>query len=48
MNHSPRFWRVVARICPDWKRAKVWLDTHGNGLHRYGEDGTPPESAEPY
>ncbi|HVX79131.1 MAG TPA: SprT family zinc-dependent metalloprotease [Bradyrhizobium sp.] len=36
MNHSPRFWRVVARICPSVERAKNWLDTYGNDLHRYG------------
>ena len=36
MNHSARFWRVVARICPSVERAKAWLDTHGNDLHRYG------------
>ena len=36
MNHSPRFWRVVARICPSAERAKRWLDTCGNDLHRYG------------
>ncbi len=36
MNHSPRFWRVVARVCPHVERAKRWLDTHGNDLHRYG------------
>jgi hypothetical protein len=36
MNHSPRFWRTVLRLCPDARRAKVWLDTHGAGLHRYG------------
>ena len=36
MNHSPRFWRVVARICPSAERAKKWLDTYGNDLHRYG------------
>jgi predicted metal-dependent hydrolase len=36
MNHSPRFWRLVGRICPHTERAKVWLDTHGNDLHRYG------------
>jgi predicted metal-dependent hydrolase len=47
MNHSPRFWRVVERICPDWKRAKAWLNTQGTALHRYGEDAqrpTPPET----
>ena len=36
MNHSPRFWRVVARVCPSVERAKNWLDTYGNDLHRYG------------
>jgi predicted metal-dependent hydrolase len=36
MNHSPRFWRVVARICPSVERAKRWLDNYGNDLHRYG------------
>ena len=36
MNHSARFWKVVARICPATERAKRWLDTHGNDLHRYG------------
>jgi predicted metal-dependent hydrolase len=36
MNHSARFWRVVGRICGSVERAKVWLDTHGNDLHRYG------------
>ena len=39
MNHSRRFWRVVARMCPDWHRPKAWLNTHGTALHRYGEDG---------
>jgi predicted metal-dependent hydrolase len=36
MNHSPRFWRLVNRICADANRAKVWLDVHGSDLHRYG------------
>ena len=36
MNHSPRFWRVVGRVCSSVERAKSWLDTHGNDLHRYG------------
>jgi predicted metal-dependent hydrolase len=38
MNHSPRFWRVVGRICPSSERAKGWLDNCGNDLHRYGID----------
>jgi predicted metal-dependent hydrolase len=36
MNHSARFWRVVARVCDHVDRAKKWLDTSGNDLHRYG------------
>jgi predicted metal-dependent hydrolase len=36
MNHSHRFWRVVAGICPEMERAKAWLTQHGNDLHRYG------------
>jgi predicted metal-dependent hydrolase len=36
LNHSPRFWRLVARIYPEVERAKVWLDVHGTDLHRYG------------
>ena len=36
MNHSARFWRVVGRVCSHVERAKRWLDTHGNDLHRYG------------
>jgi hypothetical protein len=36
MNHSPRFWRLVEKICPNVGRAKVWLDAHGADLHRYG------------
>ena len=29
-------WRTVGRICPHTERAKRWLDTQGNDLHRYG------------
>ena len=39
MNHSPRFWRLVERICPNVARAKAWLDAHGTDLHRYGMPG---------
>ena len=36
MNHSPRFWRLVHRMCPDSERAKTWLNANGTDLHRYG------------
>lgn len=38
MNHSRRFWRLVERIYPDFRRAKAWLDAHGGDLHRYGAE----------
>jgi predicted metal-dependent hydrolase len=28
MNHSRRFWREVARLCPDFARAERWLKEH--------------------
>ena len=31
-NHSRRFWRVVARLCPDWQQAERWLRQHGKEL----------------
>jgi predicted metal-dependent hydrolase len=43
MNHSPRFWRLVDRLCPDVRRAKAWLDMHGTELHRYGSPRAPTE-----
>ncbi len=36
MNHSPRFWRLLARLAPEMQQAKGWLDLHGSDLHRYG------------
>lgn len=36
MNHGRGFWRLVERICPEFRQAKTWLNTHGADLHRYG------------
>jgi predicted metal-dependent hydrolase len=36
LNHSARFWRIVANLSPDAAPAKAWLKAHGTGLHRYG------------
>ncbi len=36
MNHSRRYWRVVADICPHWREAEAWIKRNGAGLHRYG------------
>src|SRR5690606_4279045 len=34
MNHSPAFWDVVARLCPDYRRHRTWLRANGGALHR--------------
>ena len=36
MNHSPRFWRVVASLCPDAPTARAWLRRHRLELLTYG------------
>lgn len=30
MNHSRDFWNLVQHHCPDYKRAKKWIDEHGS------------------
>lgn len=37
MNHSPRYWRHVEMLLPDFGRAEAWLKRHGPSLHRFGE-----------
>jgi len=32
MNHSRRFWREVARLCPDFAQAERWLKEHASLL----------------
>lgn len=32
MNHGPRFWRLVERIYPDWRAARVLLKNEGAAL----------------
>jgi predicted metal-dependent hydrolase len=39
MNHSPRCWHLVERLCPETACAKAWLDAEGADLHRYGVAG---------
>lgn len=36
MNHSIRYWRHVAFLYPDFRRAEAWLNRHGAQLHLYG------------
>lgn len=35
MNHSPRFWKLVQTVCPDYKQARSWLKKNGYTLHSY-------------
>ena len=32
MNHSPRFWVLVAENCPDYAAARQWLRTEGRAI----------------
>lgn len=32
MDHSPRFWALVERWCPDWREQARWLRRHGQTL----------------
>jgi predicted metal-dependent hydrolase len=32
LNHSERFWRQVADVCPRWEEAEIWLKGHGDLL----------------
>ncbi len=32
MNHTRRFWGLVAERCPSWREHKRWLDDHGTDL----------------
>ncbi|MBL9050205.1 MAG: M48 family metallopeptidase [Tabrizicola sp.] len=34
LNHSPAYWEVVSRICPDWQEHRAWLRANGQVLHR--------------
>lgn len=31
-NHGPRFWRMVASACPEFRDAERWLKVEGRGL----------------
>ena len=33
MNHSPRFWALVAELFPDYERPRRWLKSHGATLN---------------
>lgn len=47
MNHGPRFWALVKKICPDFETAKQWLQLLGPDLHRYGPPHGQPVNSPP-
>jgi predicted metal-dependent hydrolase len=32
LDHSPRFWALVAERCPEWREHERWLRLHGQSL----------------
>ncbi len=40
MNHSPRFWSLCRRLCPETDTAERWLKAEGPALHCYGREHT--------
>jgi len=38
LNHSPRYWRLLRRICPATERAEAWLKAYGSDLYRFGAE----------
>jgi predicted metal-dependent hydrolase len=32
LDHSPRFWRLLASRCPEWREREAWLRRHGHAL----------------
>ena len=44
MNHSPRFYAEVYRVCPDYDRWNAWLKDHGAAILAR-MDGTGPAGA---
>jgi len=32
MNHSEKFWKLVANACPNYKKHELWLDTKGMSI----------------
>jgi len=45
MNHSPAFWAVVARFCPDADQQRLWLKQHGPAIMRIGSDAHSAQTA---
>lgn len=38
LDHSPAYWRVLARLNAPVEEARDWLERHGQGLHAWGAE----------
>ena len=45
MNHTGRFWRLVAERCPSWREHRKWLNDHGAELSALLAAPRPAEEA---
>lgn len=45
MNHTGRFWRLVAERCPSWREHRKWLNDHGAELSALLAAPQPTEEA---
>lgn len=36
LNHSRKFWSIVAELCPNWREHRAWLKKNGDRLYAYG------------
>lgn len=32
LNHSPKYWQLVAGVCPDYQAHRTWLKKYGSYL----------------
>ncbi|MEO0819940.1 MAG: SprT family zinc-dependent metalloprotease [Pseudomonadota bacterium] len=39
MNHSERFWALLAELMPDYAEHRAWLRSEGRALHSYSFEG---------
>lgn len=42
MDHSAKFWALVAEVCPGYREARAWLRRHGLAPHAAHADASAP------
>jgi len=46
-DHSPAFWKLLARQMPGFESQQAWLKSQGGGLHRWLKTGAEVEEPQP-